>query len=286
MTFFTVNFLMKRAIVHREVVGFCAPSKSFVRIRQVHSRSRTFVSSTSTTTQSFDEPSNTSPNNVHAFRMSLSIPTRDVMEEVGELLSVVSEPPDVITLDGDLGAGKTCFARGFILCKLGVKDYDDENDNENETSDPDVLPGTNSITGRIQQQQLQVTSPTYLLSNMYPYRDEKDGTLHEIHHMDLYRLPGTSPKDFEPLALPHVFSRCISLIEWPSRLASFDDSIGPPKSNLLEIYIRILPSSDERVMTLTANEASSWKDRLQHLMDEGMVDDLRVIVDELDPDNE
>lgn len=84
------------------------------------------------------------------------------MEEVGALLSIVARPPDVITLDGDLGAGKTRFARGFIRCKLGVVDEDGGGTLEEST-----------------KPSLQVTSPTYLLSNTYPYQDEVDGGLQE-----------------------------------------------------------------------------------------------------------
>jgi tRNA A37 threonylcarbamoyladenosine biosynthesis protein TsaE len=102
--------------------------------------------------------------------------------------------------------------------------------------------------------------------------------------MDLYRLPGRSPKDFEPLDLPHVFSNCISLIEWPSRLQTFPELL-PPEQNTLQIDIRIVPSSEERTMKLTTNDNSSWKDRLQYLIDEEMVDDL-LIQDTEDDDKE
>lgn len=46
----------------------------------------------------------------------------------------------------DLGAGKTTFARGFINFKLGIDE---------------------SV-------EVRVTSPTYLLSNTYEYRDENE----------------------------------------------------------------------------------------------------------------
>jgi tRNA A37 threonylcarbamoyladenosine biosynthesis protein TsaE len=93
--------------------------------------------------------------------------------------------------------------------------------------------------------------------------------------MDLYRLPGTSSKEFEPLALLHVFSHCISLIEWPSRMAGFPE-VNPPKKNLLQVDMTIRPSSDERIVTLTASAESSWRERLKYLMDEGMLDDLLI----------
>jgi tRNA A37 threonylcarbamoyladenosine biosynthesis protein TsaE len=96
-----------------------------------------------------------------------------------------------------------------------------------------------------------------------------------IHHMDLYRLLGTSSKEFEPLALPHVFSHCISLIEWPCRMAGFPE-VNPPKENLLQVDMTIRHSSDERIVTLTASADSSWRERLQHLLDEGMLDDLLI----------
>lgn len=98
--------------------------------------------------------------------------------------------------------------------------------------------------------------------------------------MDLYRLPGTSLKDFDPLSLPHVYKNCISLIEWPCRLESFPELL-PPSQNRLNIDLRIRPLSEERTMTLsTTHRNSSWTDRLQYLVDEEMVDDLILVRDD------
>ena len=45
--------------------------------------------------------------------MKLEIPTSDAMERFGESLARVAKAGDVIILTGELGAGKTTFARGF-----------------------------------------------------------------------------------------------------------------------------------------------------------------------------
>lgn len=76
--------------------------------------------------------------------ISLSIPTMEIMEEVGALVSILSEPSDVLFLDGDLGSGKTTFSRGFIKCKLGIQE----------------------------EEEIRITSPTYLLSNAYVYKED------------------------------------------------------------------------------------------------------------------
>mmetsp|Transcript_12488 Transcript_12488/g.29788 ORF Transcript_12488/g.29788 Transcript_12488/m.29788 type:complete len:131 (+) Transcript_12488:2638-3030(+) len=75
----------------------------------------------------------------NSYTLRLSIPDPSTCEEIGALISAFAEPPDVLLLDGDLGAGKTTFSRGFIRNKLGAN---------NEA----------------------ITSPTYLLSNTYSYR--------------------------------------------------------------------------------------------------------------------
>ena len=77
--------------------------------------------------------------------IELEISTIEDMEDVGAVLSMGTVGGDVLLLDGDLGAGKTCFSRGFVRARTGVKD-------------------------------LRVTSPTYLLSNTYPTSDD-DGLL-------------------------------------------------------------------------------------------------------------
>ncbi|MCL5290126.1 MAG: tRNA (adenosine(37)-N6)-threonylcarbamoyltransferase complex ATPase subunit type 1 TsaE [Firmicutes bacterium] len=74
---------------------------------------------------------------------------------VGKVLGALLEPGDLLCLSGDLGAGKTTFARGVAL-GLGIK-------------------------GR-------VTSPTFILINEYPGKIP-------MYHMDVYRLDGPAGMD-------------------------------------------------------------------------------------------
>ena len=85
---------------------------------------------------------------------------------------------DVIALEGDIGAGKTHFARCLIQSLLPA---------------PEDVP-----------------SPTYTLVQTYP------GPGFEIWHADLYRL--THPDEVVELGLEDAFSTAVCLIEWPDRL--------------------------------------------------------------------
>ncbi len=81
-------------------------------------------------------------------------------------------------LTGDIGAGKTHFARCLIQSLLPAHE--------------------------------DVPSPTYTLVQSYPSRES------EIWHADLYRLTDTN-EVFE-LGLIDAFDSAICLIEWPDRL--------------------------------------------------------------------
>lgn len=74
------------------------------------------------------------------YLLKLQVPTPEDMEDVGSILSRDTRAGDVVLLGGDLGAGKTCFCRGFVRAR----------------------------TGNLEQ---RVTSPTYLLSNTYDAGD-------------------------------------------------------------------------------------------------------------------
>jgi tRNA threonylcarbamoyladenosine biosynthesis protein TsaE len=87
---------------------------------------------------------------------------------------------DIITLRGDLGAGKTSFARAFIRARIPGHD--------------------------------EVPSPTFTLVQAYEARAGA------IWHFDLYRL-GSADEAWE-LGIEEAFVSGISLIEWPERLGS------------------------------------------------------------------
>lgn len=121
---------------------------------------------------------------------------------LGNKLAQLCNPGDVIFLQGDYGAGKTCLARGFVRRWL---------------SDPYE----------------QVTSPSYLIDNVYP---DPDGLAVSpgvtVHHMDLWRLP--DGKVTQLVDLPAVFRDCVSLIEWPQRLGE-----ASTPNERLEVHLAI-----------------------------------------------
>jgi tRNA threonylcarbamoyladenosine biosynthesis protein TsaE len=99
-------------------------------------------------------------------------------EAIGEALARELSPSDVVYLEGELGAGKTAFARG-VARGLGASARD-------------------------------VASPTFALLHEYV------GPTGEIvlRHLDLYRL-GDAARDLEVLGLPHSMEGAPVCVEWP-----------------------------------------------------------------------
>ncbi len=91
---------------------------------------------------------------------------------------------DTILMSGDIGAGKTHFARNLIQHSLGYLE--------------------------------DVPSPTFTLVQCY------DGPECEIWHADLYRL--SNPDEVVELGLADAFETAICLIEWPDRLQDLTPS--------------------------------------------------------------
>lgn len=84
---------------------------------------------------------------------------------------------DIIALQGDLGAGKTAFARSYIRALVG--------------------------------EEIDVPSPTFNLVLVY------DCPVAPVWHFDLYRLE--DPDEIHELGIEEAFADGISLIEWPDR---------------------------------------------------------------------
>jgi tRNA threonylcarbamoyladenosine biosynthesis protein TsaE len=113
-----------------------------------------------------------------AFVRTIALPDPAATQACARALGAFLRVGDVIALSGDLGAGKTAFARALIQEFLG----------------PDAA----------------VPSPTFTLVQTY------ETPLGPLWHCDLYRLE--DPDEMFELGLDEAFQSAITLIEWPERL--------------------------------------------------------------------
>jgi tRNA threonylcarbamoyladenosine biosynthesis protein TsaE len=110
----------------------------------------------------------------HNFLFPTEIDTANWAAKIAPLLRA----GDTILLSGEIGAGKSAFARALIRARLARME--------------------------------DVPSPTFTIVQTYQADDV------EIWHCDLYRL--THPDEAYELGLEDAFKSAICLVEWPDRL--------------------------------------------------------------------
>lgn len=120
----------------------------------------------------------------HSLQLTLQS-ERDMAHLAADLSSFL-RPHTYILLSGDLGMGKTVFARAFIRALMGDAD-------------------------------IPVTSPTFNL--VIPYDTPKGA----VRHFDLYRLK--HPDEVQELGLYETANTLATLVEWPERMEGREDAL-------------------------------------------------------------
>src|SRR5713101_3537647 len=111
---------------------------------------------------------------------AMVLPNEEAMQRLVKDIGIALEPGDLVTLSGDLGAGKTTFARALIRYLAG---------------DPTI----------------EVPSPTFTLMQGYEL------PRFALVHLDLFRLSG--PAELAELGFDDPPEGAVVLIEWPDRAA-------------------------------------------------------------------
>jgi tRNA threonylcarbamoyladenosine biosynthesis protein TsaE len=145
-------------------------------------------------------------------QLSIQTASPEQTLEVGKVIGTLAQPNTVITLSGNLGAGKTWLAKG-IAYGLDVPDYE------------------------------YVNSPAYDLVHEYIGRLK-------VYHLDLYRLDFLSTDDL--LMIQEFYTAAgVCLIEWPSRLEPYPNAY-PTEFLAIQIDAPDPDRTNDRMIAFTA----------------------------------
>jgi len=109
--------------------------------------------------------------------LTITCETEAQTQLLGQDIAAALKSGDLVTLEGDLGAGKTFLVRAIIRAAAG-------------------------------DEFLEVPSPTFTLLQSY-----KDLPFGQLAHLDLYRL--TTPSELDELGLDEALEDGVALVEWP-----------------------------------------------------------------------
>jgi tRNA threonylcarbamoyladenosine biosynthesis protein TsaE len=112
---------------------------------------------------------------------AIELADESATHRLAQRLADLARPSDVLALAGDLGLGKSSFARAFIRHFVGTPDE-------------------------------EVPSPTFTLVQSYA------GPRGPVWHIDAYRLQ--DPDEAVELGLDEALTEAVLLIEWPDRLGT------------------------------------------------------------------
>jgi tRNA threonylcarbamoyladenosine biosynthesis protein TsaE len=171
--------------------------------------------------------------------VGIPLPDEAATLALARSLTGLLQAGDVVFLIGDLGAGKTTFARGLInalppVCDTGVGDTG---------ADGAGSGGVGSGGGAGDE---EVPSPTFTLVQIYERRPAP------VWHVDLYRLE--RPEEVEELGLEEAAREAITLIEWPERLGR------RIPADRLEVQLSYGEDANARSVVLVGY--GSWRKRL------------------------
>jgi tRNA threonylcarbamoyl adenosine modification protein YjeE len=123
----------------------------------------------------------------------------EVVEEQARLLAASINSPASIFLWGEVGAGKTVFARAFIRAYYG-------------------------------NEEMYVVSPSFtILQNYYGAEDSEIREKMDILHFDFYRIKEAT--ELVELGIDEAVGKKICIIEWPERLGLFPKQTGATASH-------------------------------------------------------
>ncbi len=163
----------------------------------------------------------------------LELPDEAATARLARSLAAVARAGDVIALAGELGSGKTVFARAFI----------------NALPPPKPAPASDAPPGAPPGAPEEVPSPTFTLLQTYQRAPAP------VWHFDLYRLE--RPEEIHEIGFEEGLGEAIVLIEWPERL-------GPLlPAERLELRLDFAERAEARRATLTGT--GSWTRRLRGL---------------------